>query len=498
MNYFFSFLNCRYASEVANCGDEDAPALLDRILQKEGTADARNLKPLVCVGRDTRSSSPRLALLVHNALCCFDAALLDAGLVTTPQLHYIVRALNTAYTTSPYGVPSEEGYLNKLVRAFERLLALRGPRCRPAGALHVDCANGIGGRKLCLLRDRLAHLLELRVFNDGLTSYRAGKLNERCGADFVKIMQTFPVLYGDTSELGAEAIVAGDRWASLDGDADRLVYFYRDAGGAFHLLDGDKIAILLTSVLCSLLERMKLPSDLKLRVGLVQTAYANGSSTRYLRERFPALELSCVPTGVKHLHAKAHELDMGVYFEANGHGTILFSDRLKRVLKDRLPNASRANATGSEFAAMFLELIELTNEAVGDALADMLLVEAALVLRAESAVLAAGESSGAPSTNAVLAWDAQYTDLPSRQLKVKVRDRSSVRTTDAERRVVQPPALQEGVDRLLAATQDASARAFVRPSGTEDIVRVYAEATTSAAADRLANDIAQLITSLGI
>ena len=36
-----------------------------------------------------------------------------------------------------------------------------------------------------------------------------------------------------------------------------------------------------------------------------------------------------------------------------------------------------------------------------------------------------------------------------------------------------------------------SGRAFVRPSGTEDVVRVYAEATTQEAADRLALDVAR-------
>jgi phosphoacetylglucosamine mutase len=31
-------------------------------------------------------------------------------------------------------------------------------------------------------------------------------------------------------------------------------------------------------------------------------------------------------TGVKHLHPAAEAFDVGVYFEANGHGTALFSD----------------------------------------------------------------------------------------------------------------------------------------------------------------------------
>ena len=33
--------------------------------------------------------------------------------------------------------------------------------------------------------------------------------------------------------------------------------------------------------------------------------------------------MACVSTGVKHLHHKAKEFDVGVYFEANGHGTVI-------------------------------------------------------------------------------------------------------------------------------------------------------------------------------
>lgn len=34
------------------------------------------------------------------------------------------------------------------------------------------------------------------------------------------------------------------------------------------------------------------------------------------------MPVHCVKTGVKHLHHKAQEFDVGVYFEANGHGTV--------------------------------------------------------------------------------------------------------------------------------------------------------------------------------
>ena len=68
------------------------------------------------------------------------------------------------------------------------------------------------------------------------------------------------------------------RCCSIDGDADRIVYYYTDKNNKFHLMDGDRIAILVASYLKELLEK----SNLKLNLGLVQTAYANGGSTAYI------------------------------------------------------------------------------------------------------------------------------------------------------------------------------------------------------------------------
>lgn len=62
-------------------------------------------------------------------------------------------------------------------------------------------------------------------------------------------------------------------------------------------------------------------AGIELDVGVVQTAYANGSSTKYLTEVLQ-IPVACTKTGVKHLHHRAKEFDIGVYFEANGHGTV--------------------------------------------------------------------------------------------------------------------------------------------------------------------------------
>ena len=68
----------------------------------------------------------------------------------------------------------------------------------------------------------------------------------------------------------------------------------------------------------------------------MQTAYANGASTRYLAGL--GLTVARTRTGVKHLHAAAEAFDIGIYFEANGHGTVLFGHRvLQRLGKARNP-----------------------------------------------------------------------------------------------------------------------------------------------------------------
>lgn len=61
-------------------------------------------------------------------------------------------------------------------------------------------------------------------------------LNEKCGADFVKVGQKIPKNF--------EKFVNGERCVTIDGDADRVIYFYTTEEEGFVMLDGDRIATL--------------------------------------------------------------------------------------------------------------------------------------------------------------------------------------------------------------------------------------------------------------
>lgn len=129
-----------------------------------------DVEPRVVFARDTRASGPRLVTALTEALKATETDYTDYKLLTTPQLHYITRCLNTKGTSFDYGEPTEQGYYEKTAAAFRKALGTR----KPSGGVTVDCANGIGGPKL---RELMKYLptasgggLDIKVVNDDVLS----------------------------------------------------------------------------------------------------------------------------------------------------------------------------------------------------------------------------------------------------------------------------------------------------------------------------------------
>ena len=453
-----------HATLLANAPDAEVESTFETIAASAGVSAMRG-GGTVFVARDTRPHSARLSALALDGIRRVGASGDDLGLLTTPQLHHIVRHANGAKGSGPHVGPeawaSAQGYYDMLCTAYADLVppAAAAPAAR--GVLTVDAACGIGAPQLEPLLARLAPLLALTVVN----GVGDGELNAGCGAEYVQ--------KGRLPPRGLDSPSEG-RACSLDGDADRVVFHYwRGAAGGpkaaeWRLLDGDKIAALFASFVCDELSTLNLQPALSM--ACVQTAYANGASGRYVRSLGVPTKLA--KTGVKYVHHVAVQYDLAVYFEANGHGTLLFSDAAVAALKAALATAQEAgDATKAAAAKRLLSARQLVNQAIGDALSDMLLVEAILSLRGWT----------------VADWDGLYEDLPSRQSKLAVADRTALTVTEDETRALEPAALQEALDALAASYPQG--RCFVRPSGTEDVVRVYAEAATQEEADELARKV---------
>ncbi|KAL6942485.1 hypothetical protein ACO0QE_003661 [Hanseniaspora vineae] len=467
-----------------------------------------NLKLNIVLGKDSRASSDRLSEIVYATITSVFSNLKvkvkDLGLVTTPQLHYLTRYANKT-NVDIASLSLQATYFPHFKNAFTDLLKLHYENIDPKqvhdylshfpfGRLVIDCANGVGSYQFDqMIKDDPWFRSFVEIINDKYLV--PSSLNVNCGADYVKTNQRLPEnVDGLLPQTQGDSLF--NLYCSFDGDADRVVFYYLKQlepqqfddpheKQQFHLLDGDKISTMLAKFFHDMLTQAKIPQD-ELRLGVVQTAYANGSSTLYLKNslKIPA---SCTKTGVKHLHHEAvSEYDVGVYFEANGHGTVIFSPKVYEVVEARLESLHKSS-TKHEYeqeqeqiiALKTLKLFtELINQSVGDAISDMLSVIAVLIISQQNAE----------------DWNKEYKDLPNRLIKVIVDDRTVFKTTNAERQLVSPPGLQKKIDEIVAK-YGPLARSFVRASGTEDAVRVYAEADSTEKVEALVAEVGALVKS---
>ena len=110
-----------HATNIANAPTTDALIEALETLVKNLKIDLS--KPAkVVYARDTRPSGPALVASLEDGFKALGAEARNAGVTTTPVLHYLVKAINTKGTKDSYGDDSEEGYLEKLSSAFKQLV----------------------------------------------------------------------------------------------------------------------------------------------------------------------------------------------------------------------------------------------------------------------------------------------------------------------------------------------------------------------------------------
>lgn len=455
----------KYVTSIANSVKKNQfDAFLENFLQVASEAlknvEIHDRKLKIIVGRDTRESSYRLASFCKQFFGSIvntsqiSGNFIDYGVVTTPQLHFIVRKHTLEQQSEQFDLLKE--YFNAFFQPFIDILDKSNHL--KFRKLYIDCANGVGAVQLNQLKEIFeskTDKIKIELINTDYNDF--SKLNVDCGADYVKTNQKLPQGVSPTLAMNPENL-----FCSLDGDADRIIFYALDENANFCLLDGDRMATLIGEFFIK-----KTPKNFweDIRLGIVQTAYANGNSTSYISEELK-LDVKCAKTGVKNLHHDAVEnFDVGIYFEANGHGTAVFNDLFTEKLQQE-------NLTE---LSLFVSLI---NQAVGDAITDMFVILAILINLDIDAKT----------------WFSKYTDLPNRLVKCVVPDRTQFETYDFERQLSKPVGLQDTINQIVSAHNSSKkTRSFVRASGTEDVVRIYAEAGSMESVDAVIAEVLKAI-----
>ena len=194
----------------------------------------------VVIGMDTRDSSRRLLDAVSHGISLIGSQPVNFGEVTTPQLHWLTQKYNQLKETEPLAYQKirstdfNEAWAHYF-HDFSQLLGdAKNTRYQPT--LLLDCANGVGAPQFKITYGKLQELfggslpLQVKIINDDA---KPDNLNEGCGAEYVHKDQKFPLQF---------SAGVGEKCASFDGDADRLIYFYKGKEGDTTptIIDGDK------------------------------------------------------------------------------------------------------------------------------------------------------------------------------------------------------------------------------------------------------------------
>jgi phosphoacetylglucosamine mutase len=342
----------------------------------------------IYVGFDTRASGENILKLIQDGACHYnpDIKVRIIGCVTTPELHFCLwKHHNNALKS--YG---------ETLKSLNMSLKNTPMVC--------DCANGVGALTL----EKLS-LPNITLINHDYTNHEL--LNKNSGSDYV--------ISERCNSATNDALCF-----SLDGDADRMVCSYRH-NGSFHLLDGDKICALIAYYISTKISNLD-------GVAVIHTGYSNNAFVEFIR----ALNITtvCAATGVKNLHREALKYDISIYFESNGHGTVIFNK-----LSEEL----------NELRAYF-------HPSIGDGIMNMFAV-----------VYILQQLNMTPEQ-----WVGFYETHPSELFKLRVPDKSLFITSGNEMQLDEPRTCQLFINQLC---EKYDCKAFVRPSGTEDYIRVYIE-----------------------
>lgn len=382
--------------EMINSEDE---CIISCYVNSRDRVKCQEVNPIIYIGRDTRESGITIYDLILDGILSFqpNSIIHNQSIVTTPEFHY--------------NMISNKKYIDTVEKLASGI--------RDTKVLICDCANGVGSI-ICNALNRF------KVINIDIGNKR--RLNQQSGSDYVVNNRKIPDTHISYNTL----------YASLDGDADRVVFYFQDEHD-FYLLNGDKISALIAYYISKTISQ-------KERVVVIHTGYSNGAFVKFIHNL--GIKTVCTATGVKHLHKEALKHDVSIYFESNGHGTVLFNnppDELKNIQKYFHPT-------------------------IGDGIMDML------------AVLYILERTGLNLKD----WNGLYTDNPYSLLKLHVKNKNDYIVTENELTLIQPKKVKDYIESLC---HDENTRIFIRPSGTENYLRVYIESDTKSKVDQLSRKI---------
>ena len=391
----------------------------------------------IMIAHDTRRSCGTIyekicagISILNKLLTSYHIVCTNLGYMTTPELHSSVVIKNNNANElknikyEEYGESMKKSILDNNIDISNVV---------------IDCANGVGAVTLKKILTSQKSL----IINTNTNDHHL--LNENCGSDF--IINNYEKIRISEHQPQHQHLLH----ASFDGDADRIIFYYIDGvKNQICIMDGDHISFLILKYVVNALEKHSIEKQNNdvIKIGIVHTAYSNGGfmdAIDCIKEIIKTddscikIDRVCVPTGIKNLIKVAKGYDIGIYFESNGHGSIMVNKTY-------------------DIPELF-QIDNIFNRFIGDSIGNLLGVCHIL--------------------KQLNINNNEFFDLIQKKevlnTKVLVKNKNIYVTNYDQTILLEPFDIALNVKNIIGLEKFKGCRAFVRPSGTEDILRLYVE-----------------------
>ena len=351
---------------------EEEQTLLENFVNESINIIKSDIKYIV-IGRDTRPSGDIIIKKIIKKLKICNINYV--GVVSTPVMHYITKQ----YYSTNFLYDDYLNYIDELrYEIFDPIM--------------IDCAGGVGFNILSMILNS-----SMIPFN----SPNETELNKVCGSDYVCKYKKININI--------------HKGCSLDGDADRLIFwFYKN--NDLIILYGDDILLLWTYYLKNLLSNLV----------VITTPYCNSAIITKIREW--GIRVIKVKTGIRNLKEETKNHRNSIYFESNGHGTVSLTDKID------------------------IPFNELIGDGIYNIVSTMIILKR-LKFNFEN-------------------WYDLVEKKNSKQISRPKSDFPELIMNDIGDRILEPKEIQDKLDII---NEKYNSNIFIRPSGTESIVRIYIE-----------------------
>lgn len=375
----------------------------------------------ILLGRDTRPSSPELAHSVIDLLNFLEISYFYHHIVSTQELHFLTKETNKLGK-----VVLHFEYIDFLLKNFQLIN-------KNKSKIHFKSANEIVEDKTfcctqCINEDN--HPFKNDNPKEVGTIPSISKQSVNIETENINKLHPIDTAYGVghkiLNDLKLNIQILTGELLNYECGSDYILnnrnplYYKENTWQAAFDGDSDRIIYFKKKDSLNVLDGDKLCIKLALllkeifnthNLGCVLSIYSNSKAINFLSQFMP---VEITETGVKNFIKKVKKFDIGLFFEPNGHGALHF--------KEEIFNQS------NDFQKAILNLLS-----IGDAISNYLVIESLINLEKK-----------------------EYSPNPIRDLALKVKDKS----------------IKVNLEGIL---EKYKCLGFVRPSGTEDVIRIHLE-----------------------